>query len=42
MDIVQIINCILDDTICGCSDVNYDGQLNILDVIVIVDNIITP
>ena len=41
IDIVLIINCLLDgDNSCACADLNYDGQVNVLDIILIVNIII--
>ena len=44
IDVIFIINnCILSNsnTMCDCSDINLDGQINILDVVNLIDIILT-
>ena len=36
LDIIEIINCIIDDLDCIDYDINYDNQINILDVMILV------
>ena len=41
-DIVLIINCILSNDCDGCSDWNYDGSVDILDIILMINIILEP
>ena len=37
IDIIEIINCIIDSIDCLDCDINYDDQVNILDIMILID-----
>ena len=41
LDVVQVVNCILDNSCSGCDDINMDGNIDVLDIVSLVNIIIT-
>ena len=40
LDLVDFTQCILNHTCSECHDINYDGNVNIMDIILVVNSIL--